>query len=113
MRRLLFNPLDQESYASGEYDAQNVKFVLDKSLEYGHLYYARIICTTTAYQTCCLIDTCNYSGEIWTTPFAFIASNDDFKTLNAYLENNTIVIDGGNGAPSGTEKYSIYIYKLM
>ena len=78
MRRLLFNPLAQQPYASGEYDSQNDKFVLDKSLEYGHLYYARIICTSTAYQTCCLIDTCNYAGEVWTTPFTFITSNSDW-----------------------------------
>ena len=42
MRRLLFNPLAQQPYASGEYDINNQIFILDKPLETGHVYYAVI-----------------------------------------------------------------------
>ena len=113
MRRLLFNPLEQEPYTSGEYDILNTKFVLDKSLEYGHLYYARIICTSSNYQTCCLIDTCNYESTIYTTPITLIAANDDYQIFGAYLENNSIVVDEGNATMGTTANYIIYIYKLI
>lgn len=40
MRRLLFNPLEQEPYTSGEYNINEQKFILDKPLEANHIYYA-------------------------------------------------------------------------
>lgn len=113
MRRLLFNPLAQQPYASGEYDNQNSKFVLDKTLEYGHLYYARIICTSADYQTSCLIDSCNYNGTVYTTPITLIAPNGDYKIFGAYLENNAIFVDEGNATIGTNDNYIIYIYKLM
>lgn len=39
MRRLLFNPLAQKPYASGEYSSVNKIFLLDKKLEKGLYIY--------------------------------------------------------------------------
>ena len=113
MRRLLFNPLAQQPYASGELNMETKQFLLDKKIEYGHLYYARIICTSYEYQTCCLIDACDYKNTIFTTPIAFIGSNDDFAVANARVDEGVLSIDEGSVTISTTNSYIVYIYKLM
>ena len=112
MRRMNYNPFETP-YASGELNMETNQFLLDKKLEYGHLYYARIICTSYEYQTCCLIDACNYKNTIFTTPIALIANNDDFNTFNARVDEGVLSIDEGNGTLSTTNSYIVYIYKLI
>ena len=41
MRRMIYNPFENV-YSSGEYDPAQEKFVLDRNLETGHIYYAII-----------------------------------------------------------------------
>ena len=115
MRRLLFNPLEQQPYSSGEYDATNHKFVLDKPLEDDHLYYGYIVGTTYGYQSCFLLDT--YKKEeisLYTTPFLFVASDGTLKSFSAYLEGNKLIIDtDGTTGVSNEDSYIISIYRSM
>lgn len=116
MRRLLFNPLAQKPYASGEYNNTNVNFVLDKSLEDEHLYYGHIVGKTYGYQSCFLLDTHKKYETVlfYTTPFVFVASDGTLKSFTAWLEDNklTIETDGTTGV-SNEDNYIIYIYRLM
>ena len=115
MRRLLFNPLAQQPYASGEYKFANKEFVLDKSLEDGHLYYARIICDTFGYQSCFFLDTHNVNEfSCYTTPFVFVASDGTLKSFTAKVEGNKLIIEtNGTADVSNEDSFIIYIYKLM
>ena len=111
MRRLLFNPLAQQPYAIGNYN-QN-KFVLDKPLEYGHIYYCVIYNEIERHQTSCFINTTYKADTPITTPFNL----HDIDGVNnifcaKYMDNELIIMDD-NLTPTHNNDYVIYVYKLM
>ena len=113
MRRLLFNPLDQEPYASGEYDKALNQFILDKPVESGHLYYARIISSSLESQTCCLIDASKNSSGIKISPFTFLNNQGFYDVFTGSIIDNYLTIDKDVNTPTADEDYIVYIYKLM
>lgn len=116
MRRLLFNPLEQEPYTSGTLDKVNNRFVLDNPLEKNHVYYCKIFSGTDTSITTCIIDTAMMSTSHYTTPFILLNANGNYKYFHGdwYVENKKyITIDTTNDTPSSDDDYIIYIYKLM
>lgn len=115
MRRLLFNPLAQKPCASGELDKVNNRFVLDNALKENHVYYCKIISSTDASITTCIIDTTKTDSH-YTTPFVLLNTAGDYKYFHGYLYINNkkyITINTTNDTPSSDDDYIIYIYKLM
>lgn len=115
MRRLLFNPLAQKPYASGELDKVNHRFVIDKPLEENRVYYCKIISNTDVSMTTCIIDTTK-SDSHYTTPFVLLNNAGNYKYFYGdwYVANKKyITIDTTNDTLSSDEDYIIYIYKLM
>ena len=119
MRRLLFNPLEQQPYASGEYAANSngiARFTLDKPIEQGHLYYGRIVSSSAANETLLILDTLDTSVEEYvTTPFIMFASdgipNHFYGT--ATKGSKYIDVDRKLKIPTADESYIICIYQLM
>ena len=111
MRRLLFNPLAQQPYASGEY--KQYKFVLDKPLELGHIYYCVIYDNRERFQTSCFINATHENYTPITTAFNF----RDAEGINSifcakYIDNEIIIVDAIN-TPINDNESVIYVYKLM
>ena len=116
MRRLLFNPLAQQPYASGVLDKSNNQFVLDNPLEEGHLYYCKIFSFTDSSLTTCIIDTTNGIDTHYTTPFVLIDVDTNYKNFyGMWYKNNAkhIVINTASASISTDDDYIIYVYKLI
>ena len=116
MRRLLFNPLAQQPYASGKLDKVNNRFVIDNPLEENHVYYCKIFSGTDTSLMPCIIDITMKTDTYYTTPFALLNANGDLKYFHGdcYIqEPKYINIDTTNDTISTDDNYDIYIYKLM
>lgn len=115
MRRLLFNPLAQKPYASGEYVPSTQRFVLDKEIKANHLYYLFIESSSADSSTCALLDTRSTRSSHNTSVFAFIAASGYERPFHAkaFIDSNyiTIVLNGDN--PTTDEDYTIHVYQLM
>ena len=117
MRRLLFNPLAQEPYASGELDKNNGRFVLNKALEKGHIYIARVFNTDIQEVSTTIIDlsATNYTSAV--APVVVSDENDNATLYTLFSQNDTPSYVDFNlleSSPYPT-KYSfvIYLYKLF
>lgn len=119
MRRLLFNPLAQQPYASGEYYTNSndiARFTLDKAIERGHLYYGRIVSSSAANETLLMFDTLDNSVEEYvTTPFIMFDENGIPNHFygTAINDSKYIEIDKNLHMPTADEDYTIYIYQLI
>lgn len=111
MRRLLFNPLAQQPYATGEYN--QYKFVLDKPLEYGHIYYCVIYNVRERFQTLCFINATYKDDTPITTPFIFYDIDGVNNIFCAKYMNNALIIMDDNFTATQNNDYMIYVYKLM
>ena len=116
MRRLLFNPLDQKPYASGEYEPSTHRFVLDKKIKGNHLYYLLIESLSADTSTCALLDTRSTRGAIITSVFAFVGASGYERPFHASATTDrnyiTIVLNDSDN-PTTDEDYTIYVYQLM
>lgn len=116
MRRLLFNPLAQKPYASGEYVPSTHRFVLDKEIKANHLYYLFIESSSADSSTCALLDTRSTRSRHNTSVFAFIGASGSERPFHAKasIDSNyiTIVLNDGDN-PTTDEDYTIHVYQLM
>lgn len=116
MRRLLFNPLAQEPYASGKYDQVNKYFYIDRALETGFYTYLIVENDGSGQDTI-------HNGNIY---FETKLINNSHST-NIYYGNSTniriYVIDDGEAKQLTATKsdgsfldsgiqYTIYLYKV-
>ena len=107
-----YNPFEKP-FASGEYNTQLNEFKLDKELEGGHLYYARIISSSLEAQTCCLIDTFKSMYGFKTTPFTFLNNQGFYDAFTGSIVRNSLTIDKDVNTPTSDEEYIVYIYQLI
>ena len=112
MRRMNYNPFEKP-FASGVYDVSLNQFILDKSLESGHLYYARIMSSSLESQTCCLIDTSKNNYAIKTSPFTFLNNQGFYDAFTGSIIDNYLTIDKDVNTPTSDENYLVYIYQLI
>ena len=112
MRRMNYNPLNNV-YASGAYNSQLNEFKLDKELESGHLYYARIMSSSLESQTCCLIDTFKNTYGIKTSPFTFLNNQGFYDAFTGSIVGDSLTIDKDVNTPTSDEDYIAYIYQLI
>ena len=118
MRRLLFNPLDQEPYASGEYNPSTKYFLLDKPLVYGlylcvmHVELAEAeINTYTSLLNC---DTNNISKEALENDILFNCDNTKYKMYLTNGDLQTVIVRNTDGSILDTSyNYKIYFYKVF
>ena len=113
MRRLLFNPLAQQPYASGVYDIVNHYFVVDKKIELNHVYYLVFETPTSDSQTCAIVDTRNLRYEKLTSAFPFLNANGKYSIFFAKIDENHITLQGFGVNATSDEEYNVYIYQLM
>ena len=111
-----YNPFETP-FASGEYSPTLKGFILDRNIEIGSIYYARIVDPDAPYQTIAIIDTTEYGDLSFnSTPFEF---NDNtgiprlFSLAITASSNQIFVISNDYNPPtSGDYQYLIYIYKI-
>lgn len=116
MRRMNYNPFEKP-FASGEYSPSIKGFILDRNIEIGSIYYARIVDPDTPYQTVAIIDTTEYGQLSFnSTPFEFY---DETGIIRLFLlaitsANNKISVISSEYIPPSTADYPylIYIYKI-
>ena len=119
MRRLLFNPLAQQPYASGEYDIQYQKFILDKPLELNHVYYAVVYSTgrkSTFGPTFIDFRFKKFEQQGVITSIPLYNDTDDVYIFGLiFLENdiNVNVVNPSVTPSTSDEGFKIYIYKLI
>ena len=120
MRKLLFNPLAQQPYASGEYDPVNKYFLLDKKLEKG-LYIYVLHTEETDVQVLVNIglvylNTNNISADkVRDLDIVYESVNTpyDFKILDGeedYIRVSNIIT---NSPIDDSYNYTIYLYKVF
>ena len=111
-----YNPFEKP-FASGEYSPSTKGFILDRNIEIGSIYYARIVDPNTPYQTSAIIDTTEYGDLSFnSTPFEF---SDETGTPRLFFlaitaRSNIIFVISSDYNPPTTEDYQylIYIYKI-
>lgn len=116
MRRMNYNPFEKP-FASGEYSPTLRGFDLDRNIEIGSIYYARIVDSDTPYQTSAIIDTTEYGALSFnSTPFEF---NDVSGTPRLFFlaitarDNKVYVISNDYDPPTQENSQClIYIYKI-
>lgn len=117
MRRLLFNPLEQEPYASGVYTSNGRYFTLDKSLDINNKLYLICVHSNDYDGTLTFIlfipnieafdyhtNACRFAGLNGT--YFLIYSPNEPKHLSAKPEDSTLDDFLVNGD-------KVYIYQLM
>ena len=120
MRRLLFNPLAQQPYASSEYDSVNQYFLLDKKLEKG-LYIYVLHTEETGVQVVVNIgllylSTNNISADkVRALEIAYqsVDAPYDFKVLDGeeeYIRVSDIIT---KSPIDNSYNYTIYFYKVF
>ena len=116
MRRMNYNPFEKP-FASGEYSPSLKGFIIDRNIEIGSIYYARIVDPDTPYQTIAIIDTTEYGDLSFnSTPFEFIDATGApglfFLAITA-SNNQIFVISNDYAAPTTADyQFLIYIYKI-
>ena len=111
-----YNPFEKP-FASGEYSPSLKGFIVDRNIEIGSIYYARIVDPDTPYQTIAIIDTTEYGALSFnSTPFEF---SDQTGTPRLFFlaitaSNNQIFVISNDYDPPTTVDYQylIYIYKI-
>lgn len=118
MRRLLFNPLDQEPCASGEYIPSLKYFLLDKQLVYGlylcimHVELAEAEINT--YTSLLYCGTNNISKEQLEYDVFFNCDNAKYKMFLTDGDlTNIIVRNADNSVLDTSYNYTIYLYKVF
>lgn len=117
MRRLLFNPLAQQPYASGELDKIKAQFVLDKPLEKGHMYIARVFNTDIQEVSTTIIDlsVTNYTSSM--APVMVSDKNDNATLYVLFSQSDTpsyVDFVLAENSPYETNySFVIYLYKLF
>ena len=118
MRRLLFNPLAQQPYASGEYSAIQKAFILDNPIVDNGLYFCIITATSTGEQIaheCCFLylnepkhtENVEYITLGVTYSYKLFISTIDSKkyvTIRNLLDDSVI---------DSSLEYTIYLYKVI
>ena len=117
MRRMNYNPFEKP-FASGEYSPSLKAFIVDRNIEIGSIYYARIVDPDTPYQTVAIIDTTEYGQLSFTsTPFDFYDSTGVSRLFYLSItsrDNNKIFVLSNEYEPTSSADYPylIYIYKI-
>ena len=117
MRRLLFNPLAQQPYTSGEYSAQQTAFYIDNEIVDNGLYFCiinEVVAGEQFKQHCCLLyfNEKNYGPDVEYQAFGVA---DEFKIWTSSYNSNLIfvryLID--EGVIDSSKEYTIYLYKVI
>ena len=117
MRRLLFNPLAQQPYASGELDKIKGQFVLDKALEKGHIYIARVFNTDAEEVSTTILDlpATKYTYTMAPIIVSDMNGNSTLYVLSSSNDTPSCVdFVTAEGSPYPTNNsFAIYLYKLF
>ena len=112
-----YNPFEKP-FASGEYNPTKKTFIVDRNIEIGSIYYARIVDPDTPSQTITIIDTTEY-GELSFNSMRFEMSDNTgtprlfYLSISARDNNEIFVISNDYDPPSTADyRYLIYIYKI-
>ena len=114
MRRLLFNPLAQQPYASGEYDSLYTRFVIDKPLEYGNLYIVQVYNTDLKEVSTTIMDL-THTGNCAISSLHLSDSTEIAEPFYLYYnkEAPTYINTGSDQAQSLVNNFVIYFYKVF
>ena len=112
-----YNPFEKP-FASGEYNPTKKAFIVDRNIEIGSIYYARIVDPDTPSQTITIIDTTEY-GALSFNSMPFEMSDNTgtprlFSLSISARDNNEIFVISNDYDPPSTADYQylIYIYKI-
>lgn len=118
MRRMNYNPFEKP-FASGEYNPTKKAFIVDRNIEIGSIYYARIVDPDTPYQTITIIDTTEYGDISFNSiPFEMCDQTGTPRLFSLAITSNNnneiFVISNNHYVPPTTADYQylIYIYKI-
>ncbi len=118
MRRLLFNPLAQQPYATGEYSAQQQVFILDNPIVDTGLYFCIITRTSVGEQIkhdCCLIyfNEPKHSKDVEYITLGATPSYTLFTSTiypRNYITIRNLIDDS---VIDSSYEYTIYLYKVI
>ena len=118
MRRMNYNPFEKP-FASGEYDINNQRFLLDKPIDANHVYYAVIYSDgrISSFGPAFVDFRFKKIGQKYAiTSIPLIDNSDDtyiFGLRFAENDKNVDVIHPAVTPSTSDEGFVIYIYQLM
>ena len=107
-----YNPFEKP-FASGEYDINNHYFVVDKKIEFNHIYYLVFETPTSDSQTCAIVDTRNFRSDKFTSAFPFLNVNGEYSIFFAKIDENHITLQESAIRATSDEEYNVYIYQII
>lgn len=114
MRRMNYNPFENV-YASGEYDKEGQRFILDRSLEPNHIYYLNVFSPTglCSFGPSLLDFRDNSDFVVSMIPMFDVSEEVYIFGLRVNRESNIIATTHPAVAISPNDEYTIYVYRLI